>query len=72
MSKLELLKHETTSEVVEHTYTFKDETGVVIYKEWIDESGSVIDFTLRNKDGEDIGNPELFDQVMEFLEGLIG
>lgn len=72
MSKFELLKHETTSEVVEHTYTLKDETGVVIYKEWIDESGSVIDFTLRNKDGEDIGDPELFDQVMEFLEGLIG
>ena len=34
MSKFELLKHETFSELVEHTYTLKDETGVLIYKEW--------------------------------------
>ena len=68
MSKFELLKHETFSELVEHTYTLKDEVGVLIYKEWVDQSGSVIDFTLRNKDGEDIGDPELFDQVMESIE----
>ena len=71
MSKFELLKHETFSQLVEHTYTLKDETGVLIYKEWIDDSGKVIDFTLRNKDGEDIGDPELFDQVMEFIDGLL-
>ena len=71
MSKFELLKHETFSQLVEHTYTLKDETGVLIYKEWIDDSGKVIDFTLRNKDGEDIGDPELFDQVMEFVDGLL-
>ena len=71
MSKFELLKHETFSELVEHTYTLKDETGVLIYKEWVDQSGSVIDFTLRNKDGEDIDDPELFDQVMEFIDGLL-
>jgi hypothetical protein len=71
MSKFELLKHETFSQLVEHTYTLKDETGVLIYKEWVDESGSVMDFTLRNKDGEDIDDPELFDQVMEFIDGLL-
>jgi len=71
MSKFELLKHETFSQLVEHTYTLKDETGVLIYKEWVDDSGKVIDFTLRNKDGEDIGDPELFDQVMEFVDGLL-
>jgi hypothetical protein len=70
MSKFELLKHETFSELVEHTYTLKDETGVLVYKEWVDQSGSVMDFTLRNKDGEDIGDPELFDQVMEFIDTL--
>ncbi len=70
MSKFELLKHETFSELVEHTYTLKDEVGVLIYKEWVDQSGSVIDFTLRNKDGEDIDDPELFDQVMEFIDTL--
>jgi len=71
MSKFELLKHETFSQLVEHTYTLKDETGVLIYKEWVDESGSVMDFILRNKDGEDIDDPELFDQVMEFIDGLL-
>jgi len=70
MSKFELLKHETSSQVVEHTYTFQDETGVVIYKEWIDESGSVMDFTLRDKDGYEIDDPELLDRIMEFLEAL--
>jgi len=70
MSKFELLKHETFNELVEHTYTLKNETGVLVYKEWVDQSGSVMDFTLRNEDGEDIGDPELFDQVMEFLETL--
>jgi hypothetical protein len=70
MSKFELLKHETFNELVEHTYTLKNETGVLVYKEWADQSGSVMDFTLRNKDGEDIGDPELFDQVIEFLETL--
>jgi hypothetical protein len=70
MSKFELLKHETLSELVVHTYTLKDETGVLIYKEWVDQSGSVVDFTLRDKDGEDIGDPELFDQVMEFIDTL--
>jgi len=70
MSKFELLKHETFSELVEHTYTLKDEKGVLVYKEWVDQSGSVMDFTLRNKDGEDIDDPELFDQVMEFIDTL--
>jgi len=70
MNKFELLKHETFNELVEHTYTLKNETGVLVYKEWVDQSGSVMDFTLRNEDGEDIGDPELFDQVMEFLETL--
>ena len=69
MKKFELLKHEVFSEVVEHTYTLQDETGVLIYKEWVDK-GQVIDFVLRDKDGNDIGDAELFDQVMEFVDNL--
>ena len=69
MSKFELLKHEM-QEVVEHTYIIQDETGVVIYKEWIDESGSVMDFTLRDKDGYEIDDFGLLEQVHEFIESL--
>ena len=70
MSKFELLKHETFSQLVEHTYTLKDETGVLIYKEWVDESGSVMDFTLRDKDGYEIDDANLMEQIQEFVDNL--
>ena len=68
MSKFELLKHET-QEVVEHTYIIQDGQGKIIYKEWM-EGHKVIDFTLRDKDGYEIDDPELFDQVQEFVDTL--
>ena len=72
MAKIEVLKHDVYSQAVEHTYTLQHETeGVLIYTEWIDKEGVVVDFYLRSKNGYDIDDPELFDQVMEFLEGLI-
>jgi len=71
MSKFELLKHETSSEVVEHTYIIQDDKGKIIYKEWVNDSGKVIDSTLRDKDGYEIDDPELYDQVMEFIDGLL-
>jgi hypothetical protein len=69
MSKFELLKHESTGEVIEHTYFIQDDQGKLIYKEWVCK-GKVIDFTLRDKDGYDIDDPEMVEQVQEFIDTL--
>jgi len=70
MSKFELLKHETSSEVVEHTYIIQDDKGKIVYKEWVNDSGKVIDFTLRDKDGYEIDDADLMEQVQEFVDTL--
>jgi hypothetical protein len=67
MSKFELLHHESTQEVVEHTYTLRDIQGKLIYKEWTN-GGKVIDFTLRDKDGNEIDDANLLEQVQEFID----
>ena len=69
MSKFELLKHETFSELVEHTYFIQYGEDKIVYKEWM-EGHKVIDFTLRDKDGYEIDDPELLEQVHEFIEAL--
>ena len=69
MSKFELLKHEM-QEVVEHTYIIQDGQGKIVYKEWMDSSGNVMDFTLRDKDGYEIDDFGLLEQVHEFIESL--
>jgi len=70
MSKFELLKHETVSafEIVEHTYIIQDDKGKIIYKEWVNDSGEVIDSTLQDKDESTIYDFGLYDQVVEFID----
>ena len=69
MSKFELLKHEVSSGVVEHTYFIQDDQGKIVYKEWMD-GYKVIDSALRDKDGYEIDDPELLEQVQEFIDSL--
>ena len=61
-----LSKEEST--VTEVTYTFQDETGAFFYKEWLNDSGKVIDSLMRDKDGYQIDDPVLLEQVQEFLD----
>ncbi len=67
MSKFKLLEHRTFSEVVEHTYFIQYGEDKIVYKEWVDK-GTVIDFTLTDETGEDVGSEELMGQVMEFVD----
>ncbi len=60
---MKLLNHTTTDGVREETYTFEDEVGVVIYKEWVNEKNIVIDEELRDKDGNSLDDPELLERV---------
>lgn len=68
-AELELLKH-MSSEVTEHTYLFKDETGVFVYKEWLDSCGRCMDSVLRDKSGYEIDDPALLERVWEAVDKI--
>jgi len=72
MSKIEVLKHDVYSQAIEHTYTLQHETeGVLVYKEWIDsENGKCLDFVLRSKDGYEIDDPALVEDIQEVIDSL--
>jgi len=69
MSKFKLLEREVFGEVVENTYFIQYNEDKIIYKELV-SYGEVIEFTLTDKDGKDIGDEELMMQVMEFIDDL--
>jgi hypothetical protein len=62
------LLSKTELTVTEVTYTLEDETSVFYYKEWLNDSGKVIDCLMRDKDGYDIDDSLLFEQVQEFID----
>jgi len=67
---MELLKHEVYSQAIENTYTIQHPNeGVLVYKEWIDsENGKCIDFVLRSKDGYEIDDAGLVEDIQEFID----
>ena len=70
--KMELLKHEVYSQAIENTYTIQHHfEGVLVYKEWIDsKDGKCLDFILRSKDGFEIDDPALVEEVQDFVDTL--
>jgi hypothetical protein len=69
---MELLQHDIYSQAIENTYTIQHLTeGVLVYKEWIDsENGKCIDFVLRSKDGYEIDDAGLVEEVQEFVDNI--
>jgi len=69
---MELLKHEVYSQAIENTYTIQHPNeGVLVYKEWIDsENGECLDFILRSKNGFEMMDPSLVEEVQEFIDAL--
>ena len=65
---MELLNKESV--VTEVTYTLADNTSLFYYKEWLNDSGKVIDFVLRDKDGYEIDDPALLEEVQNFVDTL--
>jgi hypothetical protein len=61
-----LSKAEST--VTEVTYTLQNETSVFYYKEWLNDSGRVIDCLMRDEDGYEIDDSLLLEQVQEFID----
>jgi len=69
---MELLQHDIYVNAIENTYTIQHPTeGVLVYKEWIDsENGKCIDFVLRSKDGYEIDDAGLVEEVQEFVDNI--
>lgn len=66
--KLEVLNY-SSNVVTENTYHLRDENGrIYFYKEWLDESGKVIDCVVRNEGGHDISDVPLVEQIWEFID----
>jgi hypothetical protein len=67
---LELLNHQKEQGVEVHTYTIKDEEGVLVYKEWV-QDGQVIDSILEGKHGDTIFDEDLIERVQGFIDAGI-
>ncbi len=65
---MELL-NKTENAVTQNVYTIQDENGAFYYKEWLSE-GKVIDAILMDKDGYQIDDAELLEQVEEYLTSI--
>jgi hypothetical protein len=68
MKQFEILNQVTEGPITEQTFTLQDDKGKLIYKEWMNEKGKVIDFELRDKDGFSIDDPILVEEIQAFLE----
>ena len=66
---MELLRKEEVN-VIENTYTLQDETSVFYYKEFINSKGKVVDSLLSDKDGFEIDDPSLLENIQEFIDSL--
>ena len=66
---MELL-NKTESTVTEVTYTFQDSISTFHYKEWLNDSGHVIDSSLRDKDNYEIIDLALLEEVQKFVDNL--
>ena len=65
---MELLNRVEVATVTEVTYTFQDDVSTFYYKEWMNDAGEIVDFVIRDKDGHEIDDPELLDEVLSFLD----
>lgn len=67
------LKSRSTVTVTEDIYRLDldgDGERIVVYTEYLNDKGKVIDINLRNVDGIDIDDPALLEEVQEFVDAL--
>lgn len=63
--------NKTTAYTREDTYVLEhSKEGVIIYKEWLDDKGKVVDSVVRSKSGHDIEDPILIQEIWEFIDQL--
>jgi hypothetical protein len=70
--EMELLKRETM-QVREETYIINHpKEGILIYKEWLDSTGKVVDSQLRSKSGYSFEDSIIQQEVWDFVDQLEG
>jgi len=71
---MEVLYKGIVNQITERSLTLQLEDGsIVYYKEWVNDSGKVIDCTIRSKDGYDISkeDPGLFDKICDYVDNNV-
>lgn len=64
-----VLLSKTSIEVREETYIIQHPTEGIFYcKEWLDSSGKVIDSLIRTKNGYEVEDPKLMDEIWDFID----
>ncbi len=64
------LLNKTESTVTEVVYTIQGETSLFYYKEWQDDRGKVINSSIVDKDGYEIYDAALLEQIEEYLDSI--
>lgn len=65
------LLNKTTETVTEVTYTLQHPVvGVVVYKEWLNTKGHIVDSTTRSKDGYEIDDPILTAEIWDYIDSI--
>jgi hypothetical protein len=60
-----------TEQFTVNTITLQHETeGVLVYKEWLNDSGKIMDCEVTSKDGYQIDDDLLLNEVYEFVDNL--
>ena len=64
---MNIISQESNS-VTETTYFLEDNGKKLVYKEWLNQKGKVIDEVLRDQNGNDIDDPALLERVQEAVD----
>jgi hypothetical protein len=60
-----------TEQFTVNTITLQHETeGVLVYKEWLNDSGKIMDCEVTSKDGYQIDDDLLLNEVYKFVDSL--
>lgn len=69
-----VLLKQTTEQTRLETYVFQHEKeGVIIYKEWLDATGKVLDWELEGQSGQimyEEDHPAILKQIWEYVDQL--
>jgi len=70
---MDLLKQTTEHTIVQTAVFQHEKEGIIVYKEWLNDSGKVIDWQLEGKHGEVLheeDHPALLKEIWEHVDQL--
>lgn len=67
MEQFTILKNEMINYPDQETFLLEDSGRKIIYKEWLNYKGKVIDYQISSEDGTTIQDDELAQRIQNFL-----